>query len=125
MRPPTEETEEEKSGKFRLILFGPLALVLVIGLIFAAKRFLPKAPARDPNLKLSDAAMLEKIETDEGQSGLKCRCTCSGSTYLTSSITTSISPALSPCHLASSKPPSFISANNLPAGRSTDLSDPM
>jgi hypothetical protein len=64
MRPPNQE---EKQKTARLIIAGVAALILVVGAVIGLKKFSTKLPAKDPNLKPGDAAVLTRIQEENGK----------------------------------------------------------
>lgn len=64
MRP---ETDEEKQKKTKLIIAGIAALILVIGAVIGLKKFSNRLPSHDPNLKPGDAAVLTRIQEENGK----------------------------------------------------------
>jgi hypothetical protein len=64
MRAPTVE---EKQNKVKLIVAGIVLLLLIVGAVIGLKKFSPKSAAQDQNLKPADAALLSKIEDENGK----------------------------------------------------------
>ncbi|HEX3359310.1 MAG TPA: hypothetical protein VHS31_20190 [Tepidisphaeraceae bacterium] len=62
-----KETREEQVGKIKLVIWGVVAVAVVIAALFGLKHFSPKSAAQDPNLKPGDAAILAKIEDQNGK----------------------------------------------------------
>jgi hypothetical protein len=60
-------SREEQIGKIKLVILGVVAMLVLAGALLGLKHFMPKSTPVDPNLKPEDAAILAKIDDENGK----------------------------------------------------------